>query len=312
MNLQKTIIKKNDCYQAGQTIVPKGIMVHSTACPGVLAEQWYSRWNRSGLDVAVHAFVDDKTVCQHLPWNHRAWHCAKSGNNTHIAFEMCEPTDWKTNKEYFTACYKNAVELTAYLCQKYKLTEKNVVSHKEGYQRGIASNHGDPDHWWKHFGYTMDQFRSDVKKKLQGNPITVKTVQPQVTLQSGDCGNEVMKLQKRLNFMRIALNLAFNTLEEDGVFGVKTKEAVRAFQKARKLTVDGIVGTETNGALAHDYGDVDGDGTVGAKDALTVLQATVGKKTLNQKQTKTADMNADGKTTATDALTILRRTVNKQ
>jgi N-acetylmuramoyl-L-alanine amidase CwlA len=51
--------------------------------------------------VAVHAFVDDKYVCQHLPWNHRAWHCADSGNNTHISFEMCEPKHWTTDKEYF-------------------------------------------------------------------------------------------------------------------------------------------------------------------------------------------------------------------
>lgn len=311
MNLQTTTITKNDCYKAGRTIAPKGIMVHSTATPGVMAQSWFSRWNRPNTDVAVHAFVDDKVVCQHLPWNHRAWHCAADGNNTHIAFEMCEPNDWKTNESYFKDCYKNAVELTVFLCKKYNLTEKAVISHKEGYQKGIASNHGDPDHWWKYFGYTMTKFRADVKKGLAGKAITVTVQKPVVSLQSGDSGTNVVGLQKRLNFMKIALNLAFATLEEDGIFGAKTKEAVRAFQAARNLTVDGIAGTETFTALGVDYGDVNGDDQIGADDALAVLQAVVGKKKLTKKQTAAADMNGDGKLSAADANEILKRTVGR-
>lgn len=311
MNLQKTLITKNDCYKAGRTIVPKGIMVHSTATPSVMAQSWFDRWNRPNTDVAVHAFVDHEVVCQHLPWNHRAWHCAADGNNTHIAFEMCEPTDWKTNESYFKACYKNAVELTAYLCQKYNLTEKKVISHKEGYQKGIASNHGDPDHWWKYFGYTMTKFRADVKKALAGKEITVTVKKPVITLQSGDSGTEVVELQKRLNFMKIALNLAFTTLEEDGIFGVKTKEAVRAFQAARGLTVDGIAGPNTFAALGVDYGDLNGDGEIGADDALAVLQAVVGKKKLTKNQTAAADMNGDGKIGADDANEMLKRAVGR-
>ena len=30
MNLRKLILTENACYKAGKTIVPKGIMVHST------------------------------------------------------------------------------------------------------------------------------------------------------------------------------------------------------------------------------------------------------------------------------------------
>ena len=136
MEIKQTYITNNPCYKAGEKITPKGIMVHSTATPGVMAKDWFSRWNKSTMEVAVHAFVDDDVVCQHLPWNHRAWHCASSGNNTHIAFEMCEPIDWKTNTAYFKKCYANAVELAAYLCKQFNLTEKNIISHKEGYQKG--------------------------------------------------------------------------------------------------------------------------------------------------------------------------------
>ena len=57
-----------------------GIMVHSTATPGVMAATGF-RWNKSirlvkQIGVCVHAFVDDKEVWQYLPWNHRGWHCA--------------------------------------------------------------------------------------------------------------------------------------------------------------------------------------------------------------------------------------------
>lgn len=313
MNIKQQYIKNNDCYKSGRKITPKGIMVHSTACPGVLAAGWFSRWNKSGIEKAVHAFVDDTVVCQHLPWNHRAWHAGASANNTHISFEMCEPTDWKTNKEYFKKCYANAVELAAYLCQQYKLKSSSIVSHKEGYKKGIASNHGDPDHWWKYFGYNMDKFRADVDKVLKGGKVTVNVTSTteRDTIKTGSKGTDVEYLQKRLNEMRTYLKLDFVKLNVDGDFGAKTAAAVKVFQKARKLTVDGIVGKNTWAALQYNYGDVNNDGKVNAVDAQLVLKASVGKANLTDKQKKTADMNADGKVNAVDAQQILKRSVGK-
>ncbi len=308
MNIIQQFITKNDCYKQGKTITPKGIMVHSTATPGVMAKDWFSRWNKSGLDVAVHCFVDDQNVCQHLPWNYRAWHCGASGNNTHISFELCEPTNWKTDSDYFCDCYRQGVALAAYLCQKYNLTADAICSHKEGYKRSIASNHGDPEHWWSNFGYSMDQFRKDVAATLKGETITVTVVPP--TLSVGDTGSAVTALQKRLNQVAISLALSYAPLDEDGIFGTKTKEAVRAFQSARKLTVDGIVGEKTHAALAISYGDVNRDGAVNANDALAVLRSAVGKQVLDDEQKAAGDMNADGKVNAVDAAQILKRAVS--
>ena len=42
-----------------------------------------------------------------------------------------------------------------------------ILSHREGHQRGIASNHGDPEHLWAGFGLTMDSFRQAVYTALQ-------------------------------------------------------------------------------------------------------------------------------------------------
>ena len=57
------------------------------------------------------------------------------------------------------------------LCKKFNLnpTEDGVIiSHCEGNRRGIASNHGDPEHLWTGLGmgYTMDGFRADVQKAM--------------------------------------------------------------------------------------------------------------------------------------------------
>lgn len=70
--------------------------------------------------------------------------------------------------------YKEAVELCAYLCKQYKLTEKNIIGHYEGYQKKIASNHGDPRHWFSKHGKSMDTFRVDVKKELAKGTTTSK------------------------------------------------------------------------------------------------------------------------------------------
>ena len=48
-----------------------------------------------------------------------------------------------------------------------------VICHQEGYRRGIASNHGDVLHWFPKFGKTMDDFRADVARWMEGEDETV-------------------------------------------------------------------------------------------------------------------------------------------
>jgi N-acetylmuramoyl-L-alanine amidase len=183
-NLKTKYMTRNDCYTAGRKITPKGIMVHSTATPGVMAADWFSRWNKSykvgeiNHQACVHAFVDDKEIWQHLPWNHRGWHAGGKANDTHIGIELCEPGgfsysgstmvgyDVKKNEAYFRAAWKNAVDLCIFLCKQYGLTEKDILGHAEGHRQGIASNHADPLHWYPKHGESMDTFRAAVKAAL--------------------------------------------------------------------------------------------------------------------------------------------------
>ncbi len=59
-------------------------------------------------------------------------------------------------------------------------------------------------------------------------------------------------------------------------------------------------------AFAAKLGDVDGNGKVTSADALLVLQAAAGNKTLTADQQKKADYNKDGSVSAIDARKILQ------
>ncbi len=191
MKLAESILTRNPCYTAGRKITVKGLMLHSVGCPQPKAAVFINSWNSPSHDSScVHGFIDgnDGTVYQTLPWNHRGWHCGSgskgSGNNTHIGVEMCESACIRyTAGSNFTCSnlaearsvaertYGAAVELFAMLCRKYSLdplADGVIISHREGHGRGIASNHGDPEHLWTQLGmgYTMDSFRKAVRAAM--------------------------------------------------------------------------------------------------------------------------------------------------
>ncbi len=171
----------------------KGLMLHSVGCPQPRASAFVRSWDSPAHGGScVHGFIDgeDGTVYQTLPWNHRGWHCGSgnrgSGNNTHIGVEMCESAcirytagsnftclDVDAARAVAERTYRAAVGLFAMLCGKYgldPLEDGVVISHREGCARGIASNHGDPEHLWGQLGmgYTMDGFRREVRAAMEG------------------------------------------------------------------------------------------------------------------------------------------------
>lgn len=191
MNLHTCLFTKSDCYRAGRTIKPKGVMVHSTGADNPRLSRYVqpddgllgknkngNSWNRPGVDKCVHAFIGklaDGTVAtyQVLPWDWRGWHAGGKANNTHISFEICE--DGLDDRDYFLQVYREAVELTAMLCREFDLDPLEdgvVICHQEGARRKIASNHVDVEHWFHLHGKTMDDFREDVERELEDEDMT--------------------------------------------------------------------------------------------------------------------------------------------
>lgn len=64
-----------------------------------------------------------------------------------------------------------------------------------------------------------------------------------MTLQRGNKSEDVKKLQQKLK------DLGYLKDKVDGIFGKNTESAVKAFQKAKGLTVDGLAGPKTLAAL---------------------------------------------------------------
>jgi N-acetylmuramoyl-L-alanine amidase CwlA len=222
VNIIQCYLTANRCYKAKQTIVPKGVMIHSTGANNPNLKRYvqplktdanYSslvaklgtnangnHWNRAAPSACVHAFIGKLAngsiaTAQTLPWNHRGWHAGSgkkgSANNTHISFEICE--DGLSDKTYFNKVYQEAVELTAFLCKKYSLNpllDGVVICHSEGNKRGIASNHADVMHWFPKHGKSMDTFRKDVHAAMKGKADTAyeqakKTVKTKAGLADG-------------------------------------------------------------------------------------------------------------------------------
>jgi hypothetical protein len=196
MKIIQSILTQNDCYKAGRKITVKGLMLHSVGCSQPKASVFINQWNKSGIEKCVHGFIDGNTgdVHQTLPWNHRGWHGGGSCNNTHIGVEMCEPSTIKytggasftdlnptKTKETVLRTYNAAVELFAFLCEEFHLNPlTDIISHSEGFRKGIASNHSDPEHLWKFYGLSMNSFREAVETRmlLGGGIVTPTTKTP--------------------------------------------------------------------------------------------------------------------------------------
>ena len=152
----------------------------------------------------------------------------------------------------------------------------DIVSHNEGYYRGIASAHVDPEHLWKGLGmgYTMDGFRNDVKNAMSGTTTaTVSTPEKVVannttttyTLKQfikdvqkatgaavdGIAGKETLSktvtVSAKVNNNHAVVKpiqkrlnaLGFNCGVADGIIGKNTTAGIIAYQKSKGCVQDG-------------------------------------------------------------------------
>lgn len=259
LNIVENFITKNDCYvnnvnrvdsryRTFQDRGPTDLMLHSVGCAQPSSLVFAKGWNVPGKEVSVHAFIDaneDGLVRQLMPWNFRAWHCGGSGNNTHIGVEMCESgfiTYTGANKFTVrdrtravadcTRAYHSAVELFAMLCKMWKLDPiKNICSHREGWYKGIASNHGDPEHYWNGLGmpYTMNGFRADVKKKMEEDEVdmtreeVLKAINDRVAAAVTEVRAEVKKeYETKYNAAVAALSAAYGKEIENALESINS------------------------------------------------------------------------------------------
>lgn len=194
------------CYQGTRTMDVKGVLWHSTGANNPTLKRYVqpsdnapdrakmlqilgvnnnkNDWNHINRDAGLNCWVGklaDGTVTtvQTMPWNYRPWGCGSgpkgSCNSGWVQFEICE--DSLTDKTYFDTCYKEACEITAYICSLYNIDPKGTViyngvkvptilCHWDSYKLGLGGGHSDVYHWFDKYSKTMDNVRNDVAKLL--------------------------------------------------------------------------------------------------------------------------------------------------
>lgn len=194
------------CYKGTRTMQVKGILWHSTGANNPNLKRYvqpsagdanYNQlmqllgknsngndWNHVAVQACLNCWIGkladgSVTTVQTMPWNYRPWGCGsgKNGscNDNWIQFEICE--DALNDRDYFNKVYKEACEITAYLCKMFNIDPHGTVKygninvptilcHQDSYQLGLGSNHGDVLHWFPKFGKTMNDVRNDVATLL--------------------------------------------------------------------------------------------------------------------------------------------------
>lgn len=302
VKLNRKIMTRNDCYKAGVRTKKKGVMVHLTATPGVMAKGWFSRWNKPGIAKCVHYFVDDKEIYQYLDEDYRSWHGGKNvANSDYISIEGCEPAghsysgskllnyDVKKNTPYFNNLWDNYTDLVADICRRHGFTEKDVIGHIEGGRKGIASASSDPDNLFRPHGKTMDDFRTDVGKKLRGKgkPSTpAKPTTPNTSNKSTYQGNSIVEYLNSIkvdssmaNRKKLAAKHGISNYKGTAKQNLKLLAILRNSKpKANNIAVDGYWGAETTRALQKALGTVE-DGIISRPSlVIKALQKKVGTK----------------------------------
>jgi len=200
------MMTNSTCYKQTRIMEVKGVLWHSTGANNPNLRRYvqpsaddpnYAQlmqllgkntngndWNhvsiQAGLNCWIGKLADGSvTTIQTMPWNYRPWGCASgqygSCNDNWIQFEICE--DALNDRDYFNKVYKEACEITAYLCKMFninphgtvkygKINVPTILCHQDSYQLGLGSNHGDVLHWFPKFGKTMNDVRNDVAALL--------------------------------------------------------------------------------------------------------------------------------------------------
>lgn len=137
------------------------IVIHYTANPGATAQQnrdYFDGLKDTHLTQASSHFIVglNGEIIQCIP----TWEMAYASNNRNqdtVSIECCHPNEsgrfnWKT--------YRSMVELSAWLCLKFGLTEENLIRHYDVTGKNCPKYFVEhPEKW--------NEFRSDVGKSLE-------------------------------------------------------------------------------------------------------------------------------------------------
>ncbi len=274
-------MKTRLCSRNNYTVANRGkadikyIVIHYTGNDGDTDENNGNYFANNSVGASAHYFIDDDSVTMSVEEKNIAWHCgankyyhSKCRNSNSIGIEICD--DVRNGTVYPSAkTIENVVVFTKSLMKKYSIPAENVirhydVSHKLCPAYWCGSDAKDKkwksEFWNKLSGAASDTTKVTTESTPANTTTTAKSevIKVKVNMQKIYKGNssnrkgQVETLQRLLNELKNGSGYRGKDgkkLTVDGDFGTNTDYAVRAYQKAHKLEVDGVVGQNTWNAL---------------------------------------------------------------
>lgn len=218
-------------FVTGRTATVDKVVVHVTQGSYAGSISWFQN---PESEVSAHYVIrsSDGEVTQTVRDKDTAWH-ARSANASSVGIEH---EGWVAEPAWFTdAMYRSSAALTSHLSAKFGIPKDRA--HIVGHSEVPGNDHTDPGVHWD-WNYYMRLIGGD-----PGNGSDGITFPAYTTQQYGSSGPQVKAVQMLLNQQK------YDAGAEDGEFGTRTKSAAQAFQRARSLDADGIVGPKTWTAL---------------------------------------------------------------
>lgn len=245
------------------------ITMHDTGVDGDTAaneaKYEHGNWNAPGRQAFVGEFVDHTGAIQVADPRYRQWGAGFTANNKAVHLELCHDNTKNGFQAAFTRwCYRSAQYLIA---RGLGVTDNGTIrSHRQVSNDFKETDHQDPDEYlvrwnasWADVIKTVSTFYADFEAHAKaGKPVDLSGIPEECitnpllksisyaslirdtpVLARGSQGAAVKTLQLLLN------HINKSSLPVDGDFGTLTYGAVRAFQQAHKLVVDGEVGPRT-------------------------------------------------------------------
>lgn len=243
-------------YEVFSSRVVKYIVMHYTGNYEDAAAGNANYFMGANRDASAHYFVDDNSIWQIVGIKDKAWHCGtdyyyhpECRNTNSVGIEMCCTAG---NYDMSAKTVENSAQLCAALCKYLGITDVDKyvvrhydVSHKEC-PRPMVRNSSR----WTAFKNRVKEILKQPTTKVETAKVEVKQEQEK----DGVCKVELRVLKKGMsgNDARMAMLMLKDKgyykqsiPSDDTLFGNNMEAAVLAFQKAKKIDVDGVIGVQT-------------------------------------------------------------------
>jgi len=239
------------------------LVIHDMEYPERLdaAEQvakFFANQKKGPSGSSAHYNIDANSIVQSVRDRDVAW-AAPGGNHDGLQFEHAGVAR-QTTAQWLDSygekmLFSQSAPLFAAKCKQYKIPpvflrapdltaqKRGITTHWE-ITRAFSKGRGHTD---PGVGFPLEQFMNTIRK-LYGRPLVVEqpNKKPMPVLKQGMRGHNVKIMQRLLNYEE---KRAWDDIKADGIFGSRTNEEVREFQKRAGLRPDGIVGKNTWQAL---------------------------------------------------------------